>query len=283
MQRRPLISRRAVTAFKEELKSSTLAQIDDFFADLGFAFSADAEEAENVSSVRRRRVAGYIATLDLTEVRDARRLADAIERWIRHVESLDSHFRDGLDFFIRQLANEGIYWRDGSLDVPSLTTLPALPFREALSALGAQHITDEIDRILASLDDDPEDAVTASRSLVESTCKAILEELGEPVSDKDDLPVLYKKTAVALGIDPTQHEAGIHKQILQGLVSTIQGLAEVRNVLGDAHGKRRSAARAKPRHARVAAGAAWTVSTFLVETLAECRGYGADDSRSRGA
>lgn len=271
MTQRSLISRRALTAFKEESKSSTLAQIDDFFQDLGFAFSSEAEEAETVSSVRRRRAAGYLATLDLTRVRDAHRLVDAMERWIRHVESLDAHFPDGADFFLRQLANEGIYWREGSLRVPSLTELPALPFREALATLGAQHIADEVDRILASLDHDPEDAVTASRSLVESTCKAVLEELGQPVSDKDDLPVLYKKTALALGIDPTQHEAGIHKQILQGLVSTVQGLAEVRNVLGDAHGKTRAAARARPRHARVAAGAAWTIATFLAETLAEVR------------
>jgi hypothetical protein len=268
---RTLVSRRAVTAFKDELRSSTLAEIDDFFQDLGFGFSAEAEEEEHVSSVRRRRAAGYIATLDLSQVRDARRLVDAMAQWIRHVESLDTPFRDALDRFIRQLANEDIYWRNGELQAPSLSELPALPFREALATLGAQHITDEIDRILASLEDDPGDAVTASRALVESTCKAILEELGEPVSDKDDLPVLYKKTAIALGIDPTQHEAGIHKQILQGLVSTVQGLAEVRNVLGDAHGKRRAAARAKPRHARVAAGAAWTIATFLAETLAERR------------
>jgi hypothetical protein len=270
-QDRWLISRRAVTAFKEALISSTLREIDDFFQGLGFSFSPEAEEGENVSSVRRRRAAGYVATLDLTQIRDARRLIDAMERWIRDVESLDTHFRDGLDYFIRQLANEGIYWREGILNVPSLSELPALPFREVLATLGAQHITDEVDRILASLDDDPEDAVTASRALVESTCKAILEDLGEPVSDRDDLPVLYKKTAIALAIDPTQYEAGIHKQILQGLVSTVQGLAEVRNVLGDAHGKRRGAARAKPRHARVAAGAAWTVATFLVETLRDRR------------
>jgi hypothetical protein len=266
---KPLISRRAVTAFKEELKSATMAVIDDLFQDLGFNFSVEGEEAENVSSVRRKRAAGYLATLDLAKPRDARRLVDAMERRIRDVQSLDTQFRDGLDWFLKQLANEGLSWREDHLVVPGLSDLPALPFREALATLGAPHVTDEVNRILESLDTDPEDAITASRALVESVCKAVLEELGQEVNDKDDLPVLYKRTAVALGIDPTQHEAGIHKQILQGLVSTIQGLAEVRNVLGDAHGKRRAAARAQPRHARVVAGAAWTVSTFLTETLAE--------------
>jgi hypothetical protein len=45
------------------------------------------------------------------------------------------------------------------------------------------------------------------------------------------------------------------------------GLAELRNKLGDAHGKTRVASRPQPRHARLAAGAATTVATFLVETL----------------
>lgn len=258
-----------MTALKEELKSSTLSDIDDLFRDLDFDFSAEAEAAEDVTSVRRKKAAGYLATLDLSDHRDARRLVEAMERRIRDVQSLDAQFRDDVDWFLRQLASEGIVWRDNRLIVPSLSHLPTLPFREALSTLGADHITDEIDRVLASLDDDPEDAITASRALVESTCKAILEELDEPVDDSEALPVLYKRTALALGIDPTHYEAVIYKQILQGLVSTIQGLAEVRNVLGDAHGKRRAAVRAKPRHARVAAGAAWTVATFLAETLAE--------------
>lgn len=265
----PLVPPRAVTAFKESLKDSTIAHLDDFFQDLGFDFSTEAEDAEQVSSVRRKRAAGYIGSLDLTNPRDAKRLVGAMECWLQEREAAEPTFRDGIDRLIRQLGNEGLYWRDGCLDMPTLLGLPALPFREMLANLGTAHITQEVDRILASLDDDPEDAITASRALVEATCKTVLEELGEPFSEKADLPALYKQTALKLGIDPTQHEAGIYKQILQGLVSTIQGLAEVRNVLGDAHGKGRAAVRARPRHARVAAGAAWTVCTFLAETLAE--------------
>lgn len=63
----------------------------------------------------------------------------------------------------------------------------------------------------------------------------------------------------------------VYRQILQGLTSAVQGLAELRSKLGDAHGRGRVALRACPRHARMAAGAAATVATFLVETLDQRR------------
>jgi hypothetical protein len=139
-----------------------------------------------------------------------------------------------------------------------------------LQSLASEEVDREIERIFAAIETDPADAITASRALLETVCKLVLDELGEPFLEADDLPMLYKKTASALKLDPTQHEP-VYRQTLQGLVSAVQGLAEVRNRLGDAHGKGRTAARARPRHARMAAGAAMTVSSFLVETMSERR------------
>jgi hypothetical protein len=128
----------------------------------------------------------------------------------------------------------------------------------------------EVDRILESVDRDPADAITAARSLVETACKTVLDDVDEPFDDREDLTALYKKTAVALKMDATQHDV-IYRQVLQGLASAVHGLAELRNKLGDAHGARRGGHRAQPRHARMAAGAAMTVATFLIETLEERR------------
>lgn len=104
----------------------------------------------------------------------------------------------------------------------------------------------------------------------------VLEELGEEVVEREELPALYKRTALALRIDATQHEV-VYRQILQGLASAVQGLAELRNKLGDAHGRGRVAQRPSPRHARMAAGAGATVATFLMETLDERRASHSDD------
>lgn len=185
----------------------------------------------------------------------------------------DPNFRTDLDRLIRNLDSSGFEW-DGKHVV---ARAPALATDLShLRALGIEDVRIEIERITASVDADPADAITASRSLVETVCKTVLEELGDEVVEREELPALYKRTALALRIDPTQYEV-VYRQILQGLISAVQGLAELRNKLGDAHGRGRVAQRPSPRHARMAAGAAATVATFLMETLHERRVAGHSD------
>lgn len=116
---------------------------------------------------------------------------------------------------------------------------------------------------------DPEGAITTARSLVEATCKYILEELDETYSDKDDLPRLYKKTAAAMSLNPGQHSEQIFKQILSGCSSVIDGFAALRNTFGDAHGKGKTNATTSARHADLAVNLAGTISTFLIATYEE--------------
>jgi hypothetical protein len=85
---------------------------------------------------------------------------------------------------------------------------------------------------------DPAGAITASRSTIESVCKHICAERGVEYKDSDDLPVLYKKTALALNLAPEQHgDDAVVRQTLQGAVTVVSGLAALRNAFGDAHGK----------------------------------------------
>lgn len=116
---------------------------------------------------------------------------------------------------------------------------------------------------------DPEGAITTARSLVESICKYILEELEEPYTNKDDLPRLYKKTANAMHLSPAQHNEQIFKQILSGCGSVIDGFASLRNDLGDAHGKGKIKFSPSARHADLAVNLAGTISTFLISTYEE--------------
>jgi hypothetical protein len=153
--------------------------------------------------------------------------------------------------------------------VPAGWTWPAVSVAhgDRLRELG-EHVSREVQRITDNVERDPADAITSARALVESVCKDVLVELGQPVPRRDDLPTLYKTTARALKVDPTQHVA-VYRQMLQGLVSTVSGLGILRDQLGDAHGHDRTEASPSVRHARLAAGAAMTVSVFLVEALEE--------------
>jgi hypothetical protein len=140
---------------------------------------------------------------------------------------------------------------------------------DRIKALG-EPVAQEMLRITDNLDKDPAAAITASRALVETVCKILLEELGEPVSDTEKLPAMYKRLARALRLDPGAADAK-SVSLLQGLVTTVEGIGQVRNSLSTAHGRSSGRPAALPRHARAAAGAAATVCAFLIETAAERR------------
>ena len=113
---------------------------------------------------------------------------------------------------------------------------------------------------------DPEGAITAARTLIESVCKHILDDSEVSYSRNIDLPVLWKKCAEKVNLSPSQHDEKIFKQILGGCQTIVNSLGTLRNKVGDAHGTGRRAVRPKPRHAELAVTLAGAMSTFLVAT-----------------
>lgn len=114
---------------------------------------------------------------------------------------------------------------------------------------------------------DPEGAITISRSLLESVCKHILDEYSvEYNPDKTDLPELYKLTSKSLNLSPSQHTEEVFKQILGGCTSIVNGLGALRNRLGDAHGKGKQKTKPAERHAELAVNLAGSVALYLIET-----------------
>jgi len=138
---------------------------------------------------------------------------------------------------------------------------------ETLARVDLPHISDAwrkaIHRIHAG---DLDGAITASRMLVETVCKHILDEAGMTYEDGADLPNLYRLTAERLNLAPSQHTERVFRQILGGCTAAVEGLGAIRNRLSDAHGKGRAAAKPAPRHAELAVNLAGTMTTFLVAT-----------------
>lgn len=122
-------------------------------------------------------------------------------------------------------------------------------------------------RALERRHSDPEGAITAARTLLETVCKHILDEQSILYdSNKIELHELYKLTAKELNLSPSQHTEDIFKQILGGCSSIISGLGMLRNRLGDAHGQGKKSIRPSPRHAELAVNLAGSMSLFLVST-----------------
>jgi hypothetical protein len=119
---------------------------------------------------------------------------------------------------------------------------------------------------------DPEGAITASRTLLESVCKHILDDLGIKYAADADLPTLYSAVANVLVLAPSQHTEKVFKQILGGCHSIVEGLGALRNRVSDAHGQGKRPVRPDPRHAELAVNLAGTMATFLLTTHEKRKG-----------
>jgi hypothetical protein len=116
---------------------------------------------------------------------------------------------------------------------------------------------------------DPEGAITAARTMLESVCKHICDERNVTYESGWDLSRLYKAAAIAMNVAPDQHSEQVIKQILSGVTSVVGGLAALRNSLSDAHGRGKRSVRPAPRHAKLAVNAAFAVAGFLIDTHVE--------------
>jgi hypothetical protein len=143
--------------------------------------------------------------------------------------------------------------------------------RTTLAGMDAGYVAQQITRMEAAVDDDPELALGTAKELVETCCKTILDERGISIPKDVDLPQLLKLTCKELELTPpatretTKAEDTI-RRILGSLATITQGVAELRNLFGTGHGKKAGTRSLTERHARLAVGAASTLAVFLVET-----------------
>lgn len=138
----------------------------------------------------------------------------------------------------------------------------------SLSSFDPEGVHRVWERALSRRYEDAEGAITAARTLLETVCKRILDEVGESYSD-EKLPKLYGLVAKAMNLSPSQHSEDVFKSILGGCYTVVNSLGTMRNKIGDAHGQGRNPIRPTARHAALAVNLAGAMATFLVETWLE--------------
>lgn len=146
----------------------------------------------------------------------------------------------------------------------------------AADVLSSNWMQTEIKRIQDSVETDPALAIGTAKDLIESCCKAILEELGEVVGKSDDLPTLSKKMCKRLGLVPEgvpkeAKGAETVKIILSNFAAITKGIAELRGLYGSGHGRDGNHVGLEPRHARLAASSAIAFVDFATETFLKHR------------
>lgn len=146
----------------------------------------------------------------------------------------------------------------------------SLSFDEIKYAIRTASLESLWKKIHSRREKDPEGAITASKTMLESTMKYILDELNAEYSEKEDVLDLYKKVSEKLNLSPGNHNEKIFKQILQGVSSVVVGFSSLRNKYGDAHGKGKGYVEPSKRHADLAVNLSGTICTFLIETFKVC-------------
>lgn len=137
----------------------------------------------------------------------------------------------------------------------------------AIEHFDAEHLQAAWTKALERRQADPEGAITIARTLLESTCKHVLDELKLEYGDSPELPHLYRLTSKALNLAPSQHTEDVFKQILGGCHSVVEGLGALRNRLSDAHGTGKRAVRPAARHAELAVNLSGALALYLLQTF----------------
>ncbi|MBX3296832.1 MAG: abortive infection family protein [Acidobacteria bacterium] len=109
-------------------------------------------------------------------------------------------------------------------------------------------------------------AVTNARTLIESVCLFIYENLsGKSYKYDGNLGKLHKSVADLLQMNPEKYESQNLKRILTGISSIIHGVSEIRNAQSDSHGKAPSSQtyRVDDRHAIFVVNLSKSVSEYL--------------------
>ena len=227
----------------------------------------------------------YYHTVNWTDWRDVKKVLQVFENVLHAGEKttegmswdtdVTKRLKAEVGNLIHFLSKDGFRYVDGKIvtgaGLPSLDTI-----KETAAEFDAKHLSEQIHRMEQSVETDPALAIGTAKELIETCCKTILAERGKPVSGTPEISTLTKETLKELklvpdGVPESARGSDVIKRLLSNLGTIGNGLAELRGLYGTGHGKDGKTQGVKPRHARLAVGAAATLTTFLFETHKETK------------
>jgi Abortive infection C-terminus len=242
-------------------------QLERFFADLNIELTIG-------SSSRVPAVREVLSNLNRASPDELAAVAEAASDPRDFLDDADKH-KAVIEYLNKRLRYDGLELRETSqgckLVVLSTGVLAAASLDEAISGTDFESVRADFDRALREAEEDPEDAITAACSTVESVCKCLLDEMEEPYPKKPDIRGLSLEVAKHLALHPGRADLDTQiavdvRQILGGLASVAGGIGALRTHGGDAHGRGKRSPRVDARIARLAVHAASTLALFLIET-----------------
>ncbi|MCG2419361.1 abortive infection family protein [Aequorivita sp. F47161] len=191
--------------------------------------------------------------------------------WVKTKRTIDQFWTFIKGRFSTYQERREFLWNEFAPSLNYLENKFTSPLEESI-VFDESHIHSQWKKAIERQQSEPEGAITAARTLIESVLKHILDEQKIPYNDGAELPDLYKEVAKSLNMAPEQHQEQIFKQILGGASGIVSGLGALRNKLGDAHGKSKNSVKPLERHSELAVNLAGAMTIFLFKTFKETKG-----------
>lgn len=270
-----LISKKTRLELREYFVGTTLSEISNEFDSADMPF--DGDYVPNITGQRRTLVEQYYHAIDWKNWADVRKFLTVYENVLA---GLEDHAENGQEWALncfrslkKWIERDGFVYSNGKLNrIGKNNGLEHIA--DAVRLFDLPELHRQIHRMQDAVESDPALAIGTAKELIESVCKTILEQ--RQISHDEDLDIgqLVKEVRKALGLIPesipnSARGAESIRRLLSNLGNVAQGVGELRNLYGTGHGKVGAVKGLSPRHARLAVGAAATLSTFLFETHIE--------------
>jgi hypothetical protein len=281
--RQELLSIKTRQVFRENMVGWVLREIADEFD--AAKVDCDLSCKPPVSGQRHTLVEQYYHTVNWADPRQVRQVLQVFESVLRRAEQLAEEVtytpgwqeqrKKEVEKLIHFLQRDGFQWEGGRIvfgaGIPSLASI-----KDTAAMFDAKHMADQIQRMESAVESDPSLAIGTAKELIETCCKTILSERGMPVNGSPDVSTLTKETLKELklipeGIHEASRGADVIKRLLSNLGTIGNGLAELRGLYGTGHRKHGRSSGLGARHAKLAVGAAATLTVFLFETHEETK------------
>lgn len=262
-----------IDKFLNNLSSrSVLEEIDNSFSDANIIKNPNVTPKYN--GQRKSLAWEYISTLNLENDIEFQKLLKVIEfyliKWQIDLDDWDND--EEISRLIKVIKLNGFeYEKDKGIITNRNSKVSLFNIKELARNSDNNYILRECERIEKEAEIDPEDAITSAKAMVESSIKHILDSEEVLYKNNEGLRDLYKKVGKIMNLSPGGHNEAMFKTILSGMINIINGLDEIRNEYGDAHGKSFKNYKPENRHAILAINAAKAMTEFLLSTYKKSR------------
>lgn len=172
---------------------------------------------------------------------------------------------------IRKISGHPVYGWERLADQNIITKLQGEDLKVKFNS---EYISAQIKMMSSAIETAPNIAIGKAKELLESCCKTILDDQCIVYDDNLDLTQLMKQACMSIGLDARSMDkftksGNIAAKILGNLGAISQGMAELRNLYGDGHGKTRGFRPLPQRYADLAVGVSVAAVKFMWDTYIE--------------